>query len=340
MKNKSDKKKKRGPQEILGLDIGKSTVCALRLARAGEDVFRVLATDVLSYGGLAPEGEGKAPDPLTLPARLKTKYAAIGLNSPRAASKLVSFPGAMNEEQEGHLVQALGLDNPDDYRISFKILAEGRGKIESKALVAALPEAEAAVAVRLLPSGTPAPYSLEISDLAALSAFLHGPGADREKAMGVFHFDSEVSTLAFFNKGILALIRRFPVGADSLKNKVMESLGVDENTAQGILADASFDISQAVGEIVTPLAKQAIVSRDFVERRENCRVEAFWLSGPLSQANDVAAEIKNALNIAPQPWNPLEGRDLAEGAVPDQYAGEEWRFAAALGAGLAAFEEL
>ncbi len=330
---------KRGPQDIVGLDIQPSAVTAVRMIRTPDGGASVQAADLLPGIAFPDNPDDKSVPALTLPAKLKAKYAALCLSSRAAIVKLISFPGEFTPEQEEKAVQGLGLNNPDNYRISYKITAAGRGKAESKVLMAALPEAESCRLPKLLPSGVPAPFSLEISDLAMMTAFLNTPNSGKEHASAILHFGMDTCTLGIFNKGALALIRRFPVGAQTLIAKVMESLGVNEEVAQGIVSDGAFDISQAVSEVIAPLAKQMKVSRDFVERREDCKIATLSFSGSLAKSNDVVNEIRSEINIEPKEWNPLEGATVADGAVPEELAKEPWRLAAALGAGQAVFEE-
>lgn len=329
---------KRGPQEIVGLDLQKTGIPAVRLSKDVNGPV-VMAVDVLPGMESPGDTDVKAPRPLKLPSRLKAKHAALCVSSRMAVIKLITFPGEFTTEQEDKMIQGLGLEKPENYRISYKIVVEGRGRAESKVVVAALPEDEAALAPRWLPSGTPVPFSIEIYDLAVMSAFLNGSGAGKDRGTGLIHFGVDWSTLGIFNKGILGLVRRFPTGLQTLNAKVMDSLGVDEETAMGIVSDGAFDISQVVSEVVAPLAKQVIVSRDFVERRENCKLDTLFLSGAMAKSNDVVNEIRSAMNLDPQEWNPFEGLNMADGALPGNLAGEPWRFAAALGAGLATFEE-
>jgi Tfp pilus assembly PilM family ATPase len=142
-----------------------------------------------------------------------------------------------------------------------------------------------------------------------------------------------------FNKGLLALIRRFDFGINTLLDNVQQALGVDRETAQGIVSDGSFDISQSVSEVVEPLVKQLIVSRDFVERRENCHISKLYVSGGLTASRDSLDEIRSAMGIEVALWNPFEGITLAPGTIPDTLTGQECRFSAAIGGVLSAFEE-
>jgi Tfp pilus assembly PilM family ATPase len=257
-----------------------------------------------------------------------------------AIIKLLSFPGRFDEAAETKVVESMGLDNPDNYRVSYKVISEGHGKAEAKVLTVAVPEADAAASVKLFASGLPVPLSLELSGLATISAFLHACGEQhKEEAVGVVDFGAHGTSFGLFNKNVLALIRRFPVGTGAVLAKVQETLGVDLDTARGIVSDGSYDISQSVSEVMEPLVKQLIVSRDFVERRENCQLTKLYASGALVVSRDLIDEMRSSVGVDVALWNPFQGLTLAPDAVPDSFAGQEWKFSAAVGACVATFEE-
>jgi Tfp pilus assembly PilM family ATPase len=180
---------------------------------------------------------------------------------------------------------------------------------------------------------------LEISGLATMTAFLNAlPEKDRHSATGVIDFGDTVTTYALFNRGALALVRRFAFGTIALLEKVQSTLGVDRETAQGIVTDGSFDISQSLNDILEPLIKQFMVSRDFVERRENCRLTRMYISGGLSRSRDAVEDIRSSMDVELEPWSPFQGLTVAKDALPDELVGQEWRMAAATGACLGVLE--
>ena len=135
----------------------------------------------------------------------------------------------------------------------------------------------------LFPSGLPVPYSVEVSGLSAMTAFLHGPASsDPEDTLAMVEFGGRVSFFAIFRKTVPIMIRKFEFGSDTILEKVQKSLGIDRNTAEGIVSDGSFDISQQISEVMDGFIKQVIVSRDFVERRENCQVSRVFASGGIT----------------------------------------------------------
>jgi Tfp pilus assembly PilM family ATPase len=326
-------KKKHAPTDVVGLDLTLTGINAVRM-RYTETEISVLAADVIPLPPPAAEVTS-----LALPPRFKARYASFAAAGETCIVKLLSFPGHFDEAAEAKVTENLGLDDPNKYRISYKLVTEPQAK-EARVLAVALPEDEAVSIPMLLPTGLPAPFSIEISGLAAMTAFLHFLGDKaKEDAVGVIDFGVSTSSFALFNKGVIALVRRFNFGSNALLNKVRETLGVDMDTAEGILADGAFDISQSVSEVMEPIAKQLVVSRDFVERRENCRISKVYVSGALTVSRDSIEEIHSSMGVPVETWNPFEGLTVAQDALPENLAGQEWRFSAAAGACLATFEE-
>jgi type IV pilus assembly protein PilM len=335
-------KMKHGPTDVVGIDVGTTAVKVARLRKGNNGAVTLLAADVLPKIEIpeqTPEAPAEVPA-LQIPPKLKGRYGSIVVSGQSAVIKLLSFPGAFDAAAEGKVVGSIGLDDPNNYRIGYKLITEGHGKSESRVLAVALPETEAKNMIMLFPTGLPAPFSLEVSGLATMSAFLHSVGKQiSENAVGVIDFGAKITSFALFNKGLLALIRRFNFGVNTLLDNVQQALGVDRETAQGIVSDGSFDISQSVNEVIEPIVKQLIVSRDFVERRENCHISKIYVSGGMTVSRDSLDEIKSSMGLEVALWTPLEGLTVSEGAIPGNMAGQESRFSAAIGAALATFEE-
>lgn len=329
------------PADLVGVDIGATGIKLAHVRKSGQDIS-LLGVDILSpLSTGSSEGEGKsAVAPLVLLPEIKAKYAAICVTGSESVVKLLSFPGAFDDSSIDKIVSSLGVENPDEYRIGYKLITEGHGKTESKVLGVALHESVAAVAPALFPSGVPAPYSLELSGLCAMTSFQHSAKVNHsEESVGVVDFGTNVTTYAIFNKGVLSLIRRFDFGTLMIIDKVQEALGVDRETAQGIMNDGAFDISQAVADVMEPLVKQMIVSRDFVERRENCNVNRMFVSGGIVASRNSLEEMRVSLGLEIETWDPFEGINVVPGAVSETFKSQSWRFVSAIGACLGTLEE-
>lgn len=333
---------KRGPSDIVALDIATTGIKAVRM-RGSDEGVSVLAAAILPPVHLPHTAEEAAQEiaPLDLPRDLVGRYACLTVSGEKAVVKLLTFPGHGPEAETGieqKIVDSLGIEKPDDFRIGYKMIPTQAREV--RALAVAVPNAEAAGACRLFPVGVPAPHSIELSGLAAVTAFLQGPGKDSsDEALGMVECGARVTFFSAFRKGVPLLIRKFDFGSDLILTKVQESLGVDRGTAEGILSDGSFDVSQQIGEVMDGFVKQIIVSRDFVERRENCRLGKVFASGGITASRDWAVEMKSALGFEVEAWNPFVGLNVSDGALPENLKGQESRFAAAIGAGLATLVE-
>ena len=332
---------KRGPTEVIGLEVGPARVCGVRM-RKGTNEVAVLAADVMRRSPAAQTASEGHPSlsAIEIPQRLRARYVCLATPAESAVIRLLTFPGRAESGMDARIMESMGIESPENYRMSYKVLSEGHGRTDTRALAVAVPEQEAAAVTAMFATGLPAPFSLEVSCLATMTAFLHGPGKKHQDgAVGVFDFAPTSCLLAFFQNDSLALIRRFDKGTNSILDKVRETLGVDTETAEGILSDGSFDISNTIAEVMEPLIKQLIISRDFVERRENCKIGKLYVSGGLAVSRNVQEQIRTTLDIEVATWSPFEAFAVAPSAVPDEWTGREWLFTAAVGACLGTFEE-
>lgn len=333
------------PMDVLGLDVARSGIKAARIRLSSDGKLALLGADILP-GVILPKKPGEAAGPvppLKLPKNLAAKYAALAVTGENAIVKLLSFPGraeTLGAELDTKVMEGMALEDAANYRVNYLVLTEGQNKTECRALAVAVPEAEAKSAVMLLPTGIPTPHTIEVSGLAAMTAFLQSAGGkESDNAVGMLEFGSGASFFAVFNKKVPVLIRKFDVGSSLILEKVQESLGVDRATAEGILADGSFDISQQMGDVMDGFVKQIMVSRDFVERRENCRIAKVYVSGGATRSRDWLTELKSALGYDVSTWNPFDCLTVADGVLTENLKGQESRFAAAVGAALATLTE-
>jgi Tfp pilus assembly PilM family ATPase len=328
---------RRNPTDVVGIDVAGTDIKAVRM-RLVNGVPHVVAADAL---GPLPEGEHGARkgsgSPIVLPKPLHARYASLAVADEAGVIKLLTFPGHFDEQAESQLASYMGVENPAAYRIAYKVLSNTR--TEARVLAAAIPDEDAASACRLFPHGTPAPFSVELASLAALTAFLHGPAAEQaEGAVGLIEFGSHSSTVAFFYKGLPALFRRLDTGGEQILQRIQEALGVDAATAEQMLSDGSFDVSQFVSPVLAGFLKQLAISRDFVERRENCRVSAVYAGGRLVQAPNWVRMVQAELGSEISMWDPFEKLAKLPNAVPERLSGSASLYAAAVGAALATLE--
>lgn len=337
---------RKGPSDVVGVDFNASGIYGARVRR-GDPQPLLVAAERFDWLPLAEAAQASAEpsekDALQLiwSRAIRARYACVTVPGETAVVKLISLPGEFDAHAEAGIIETMGLRNPEDYRVGYKVLIHGKGRSESKVLGVALEEPEAARTLAAFASGIPAPYSLELSGLAALTAVRHAIGSTAQQgAVAIVDFGARVSTLGLFNRGLPVLVRRSLVCEEVLQDRVQVSLGIDPETARKVLEDGSFDVSHTVAEVLSPLVAQIAVSRDFVERRENCRLEKIYLLCNPLLSRHLTAEIQGKLGESVDMPDPTAGFNIAEQAVPEELRLERHRLAPCLGACLASLEIL
>jgi Tfp pilus assembly PilM family ATPase len=136
------------------------------------------------------------------------------------------------------------------------------------------------------------------------------------------------------------LVGKYNFGLRTLRERLIRDLDVDGELAMTILKDRSINISSSLTGVQEAFIKQLSVSKDFVERHENCKITKTYLSGGLSLLSFWPQEIEERLNTSAQVWSPLENIQLSSADVmPRELQDQATRFTAAIGAALGGLME-
>ncbi|MFH1969716.1 MAG: pilus assembly protein PilM [Verrucomicrobiota bacterium] len=321
------------PQDLVVVDFDAAAVRCVRLKLGGSEIV-VTATDILPAVDISDEAQVKA---FELPKNMASRYIAICIPGYDAIVKLLNLPGALDGQFEEQIREHMGVEE-GSYRFGYRIVSQTHS--ETRLLTVAIPESQVQAACAIFPSGLPVPVTVELGGLAVMSSFLHGPGKTvQDEAIGVVEFGSRVTYFAFFKKLELILIRKFDFGHFNLLDRIEKSMGFDRQTAQDVVVDRSFDISQLVKDLADPFVKQLVISKHFVERRENCHISKIYVADDPRVSRDWLNEIKAALGLDASTWHPFEGVKLMPDALPQKFEKCRSQFAAAMGAAMAMSEE-
>jgi Tfp pilus assembly PilM family ATPase len=343
----AEKKKSRSKSkvvEIIGVDLAGSGV---KLARVKASRDKPVVT---ALGLLPPietelfdkDGEQvlEVPEKLPLSKAWTTYYAALAVSGRNAVIRYVTLPGHVENSPNlsVQLREHMGLEG--DYRLSYSVMPEMKKKAETRLLAAALPSDDAERIMSMVDVGFPAPMSLEVSCLSSMNVFsLYGPLLEHEEdAVGFIETGYYVSMLALFNKGQITLVRKFNTGSERLVARVQKQMQVDRETAEHIISDGSFDISQAVQEVMDPFLRQIAISKEFVERREGAPLSRVYMSGGMALSRFCCERVAHTVGLPVHPWHALLACDLTDDAIPPELSGQEMRFSAAVGAAVGALE--
>ena len=334
---KSVQKKKSGEQsrrltKLLGLDFGCSGVKAVYLKKVKDRI-------VLSAADILPPINLDVGEKVVLPKALSAYYTAICASTKEAYLRVFG-----HILQEGANLEDVVRDNlslSQEYRASGQVLLEGRAKRESSILGVAIPQDTVGQYLDMFASGAPAPHSLELSGLAAFSAFVFTRGKQTSnQTVCLIETGRRFTYIAFLHQNCLQVVSRFDVGGESLERQVQIALGVDEEMAGTILSGGSVDVAAPVRAALSPFIKQLSIYREFVERQNKTTLSGVYLSGGEAGSSYWQAAVQEVLGLTPVVWNPFEKIEVSEGVYPDSLKGQESRFAAAVGAALSGMEAI
>lgn len=320
----------RAPSDVLGLDLASHGIRAVRMKKNGEAL--TLSGTAFLPPVVFGNSEKVTYESLALPAKLRGRLAALAMPAKPGAVKLLRVPESFDPANYEDVMSRLGYEGSGESRLSSAILVPGSAKVEMRILAAVMPEADANNMLKLMPAaGAPAARSLELSELAVINAF-HNDGLlkHQEGACGLIHFDHDFSLIALFNNNILSQVRLFTFGVGAVLQKVIKALNVDEATAEGVLADGAFDLSHLIEDGFRDIRSQLVISRDFMERSEDCALGKIYISGPDSLVRPFSAGMPAHESITA--WDvlaPYADKAATEPSV--ELAGDAWRWSAAVG---------
>jgi Tfp pilus assembly PilM family ATPase len=330
----SKKRSQRRHNDLIGIDFANTATKVVRLKQIGNEVS-------LTGIDLLPAVDFSSASPkIELPRNLLTYYSCLAYSRPEAIVRLVNTPLPAEDEnlQDAKLRELLSVG--EDFRVASRLIKRGKGRQDSSLLAAAMPQDDVGFMLSMFPAGPPAPASLELSGLAFISAFMHARGKEcANEAVCLIDSGELSSTYVFLNQGTVVLIGKMNFGSRTLRNRLAEDLGVDEELASSILNDRSINISSSLNSVLGPLMKQVSISKDFIERHQGCRVGKLYVSGGLSLLPSWSAEVGHMLQFNAIPWSPLENIRVESDILSPDIECQATRFAAAVGAALGGFEE-
>lgn len=329
-------KKKNIPQDILAVDFSQAEPKCCRLRRTPGGIQLVSADVLPCIQDDNPAVLKEVPRFIVLPNNLKARHVAICLSGRNALVKLISLPGQLNGESEMKIREDIGA-GAGEYRIGYKVFGHSHGRAETKLMTAALPEAEVQHYLGCFATGWPVLVSVELAGLAAVNAFIRGYLDNSEdESIGLIQVEDYVSFFAFLHKKELVLIRKFDFGHDHVLSAIQSRLSVNRETALNVASDQSFDITQMIKEVCDPFIRQLVISKHFVERRENCRVARIFIPASAPASHRLAQEICASSEAKVEPWDPLKAVIVNKDAVAPKISqsGQYSQLAASIGAGI------
>ncbi|MFP6906359.1 MAG: pilus assembly protein PilM [Verrucomicrobiota bacterium] len=325
---KTDKKSKRKITEVLGIDLGSTSIKVVRIKKSGNS-FSLIEADVMESIDWQAEGDIR----LNLDKKLNTPYVAICYAGIDSVIRFLDFPAKLSGRvMDNRLRKQLGVNG--DYRLAFCVAQEGTGGDDNKVIAVSIPAVDTEKIKRLLPGTRPTLVSIEVSGLSALHTFEHTDLVRNvEEAVCYIECGAEVTVVSFFHKGRIVLTRKFEYGGSELVSRIRELLNIDQDAALSTIFDDPQPLNVTNENPMGPFLKQLTISRHYVERSEQCRIGKIYASGGLSYSPYWVEQIGRTMDTEVEVWNPFTANGVS--TYPRGVKGVESMFAPALGAALA-----
>lgn len=272
---------------------------------------------------------------LQLGKRYHSKNMALCISDENSIIRLleVSSSGLRDDRIKERIGEKVNLG--ERYRLTHQVVREPHSTHKGELVVVGLRDQLISRVSQQFKNGVPSLVSIEAAGMAALRAFSWYLNQEMEnRVVGFIEAGAHSLVFGIFAAGELVLLRTFDGGRDLLVRQVGDDLRLDEEQAKVIVADKGFDISESVTRAFKSFFTQLRVSRDYIERREDFHLEELYISGGLALSPYVVEAVANESGLKTTKWNPFDGLIVAPDAIPPELAGQEVRFAAAVGTGL------
>ncbi len=329
----SFRKKKKPPSELLGLDFSATGIKAVKL-RYVKGRLSLGGVEILPAIDLT-EKDAKL-SALNIPKSIKANYACACVSNREALAKMLSLPGQSDPQKVTNQIKEQ-FKISDDYRISSITLGAAKAKSGGKLLAAAIPEAQISRLLSMTADSPPALKSCEVSALAALQAFLASSQAESEDGLGFIEMGELTTNIFFMHRKSLVLMRQYDIGSRLVTDRIVNDFHVDRQTAANIMTEGAIDLSSLYSEILGFIVRQAVLSKDFVERQEKCKVSRLYVSGGMSNSDNWNKILADNTSIKVVLFNPFDHIAMEVESIPQEFRANGGRFSAAIGATLGEF---
>lgn len=336
--------KKGAPSDVLALDVESDGIYAVRMKRGREGPIMDAAARLPALNGADDTGtitapEGKGGGKLTLPKAFRARSVAVTIPATHGVLRLVTFREPIERASvwEKRVRENLGVNS--SFQVGF-VTGSSSGKGRDMALAVALPREEITSTLAHLGGGGRQIVSLEVSGLAAMNSFLYGPGRQLDKPAAVVVSSGQVTILGIVSNARIHLMRKFALGRDAIVRRIAEDMHLEQDTATQLFTDPTFDISGILDQVIGPFASQLTISREFVERHEDCRLERLYVGGSMSQSTYWLKCLRDKVGLEPVGWDPFEGLSVKGSIDKGEKDRDAPLYSAAVGAALGALEVL
>ena len=174
--------------------------------------------------------------------------------------------------------------------------------------------------------------------LGPVNAFeMAEPDAFSNEVVALVDIGFKASTISIVSRGELMLSRVVGIGGDKLTTGLAESIGVTYAEAEGIKLGMPHEVESSLQPLLSPLGRELRASIDFFEHQHDKAVQQVYVSGGAAGSDYILQSLQSELMLPCKSWTPINAVAMA---LPPEQMGQVEQVASqlvvAMGAGLQA----
>jgi len=309
-----------GRNEVLGLDIGSSTVKFAQLRKNGERYC-------VAAAGIADIEKGDGNDPIqTETATVKaiqqcldssgtaTRLCVCGVCGPEVAVRSFSFPALPSEEIEGAVMLEASQVCPfsiDDYTVDYQLTPNSQEGVQG--ILVAATNRLIRKKSRLAKDASLSCVLMDVDGLALLNCLEQYKRVSSRTTTAVLNIGRALTTLAMTGENNQPFIRDIAYAGDDIIKHIASERGTSPEAANRDLYenDTNHDSEPGINKSLADACRRLVADvnetlRYYSAQEKNAVVEKIYLCGGFSLVKGLAETLDNQLDASVELWNPLE----------------------------------
>ncbi len=305
--------------EVLGLDVGSSTIKMVQLRKNNEG-YEVVAAGVTQIDTDAEDGKYdeetstiQAINRCLKSADVKAKLAVSGVCGPEVAMRDFKFPSLMPEEVESAVTLEAAQVCPfnvDDSAIDYQLIPDGKENIHG--ILVAATNSLVERKKRFVDSASLNNVLMDVEGLALLNCLEGCEKSETRRNKAVLNVGDSFTTLAIIGDSSLPFVRDIAYAGNNIVKKIADKNNVSAEAVRTALSgESAADGDLGTGESLAQACHQLVVDvnetlRYYSTQEKSGVVKEVFLCGGFATVKGFAELLGEQLRPRVILWNPFE----------------------------------
>ena len=324
-------------ENIVGLDIGTSTIKVVQLLKTKEQFSLVKASIEELKFNAEEKDKLSALKQLFKRAKISEKEVNISIEGPSVIIRNIQLP----KMSEADLKNAIKYEaekyipyNVNEVIVDCQIISEAENNMG--VLLVAAKKDRINDKIQLVQKAGLCPWVVDIDSFALINAF-NLNNDESEKTIALLNIGSEATSVNIIRGDLLNFTRNIPVGGKRVTEVLAENFKVDLTQAEELKKNPG-DKKEAVDEICLNAMREMAIeiksSFDYYESQYEEGVTKIYISGGVAINENMANFLSENMDLEVKRWSVLDRLILSNKSLKDKISPIQDYFAVATGLAL------